>query len=248
MIYLAGLGIKKEHITCYIKELLKKTDYIILEKYTSFFEDLSFLEDYKEKLIESDRKFFEEELIEFIEKNKNKDILILILGDVFIATTHSALVLELKKRNMQFKIVNNVSILNLIGNLGLSIYKFGKITSIPFLIRDKRIKLETPIKVVKENLSIKAHSLVLLDLDPLNNDFLKAEEALQYLLENEIKNNILVCSRLSWNDEKVIYIKELNENIIEKIKKMELKAPLCLIILSELNEVEKESINFFEKL
>ena len=248
MIYLIGLGIKREHLTCYIKEILDSSDFIVVEKYTSYFEDLSFLDKYKEKLIEANREFFEEELVEFIEKNKNKNIAILIFGDVFVATTHQALVIELKKRRIPIKVVNNVSIINLVSNLGLSVYKFGKIVSIPFLIRDKRIKIESPINLIKENIKIKAHSLVLLDLDPFKNDYLKAEEALEFLFENNIKRNILLCSKLGWKDEKVFYIGELDKNKIEKIKKLDLKPPLCLIILSELNNIEEESINFFEKI
>ncbi|HIQ51535.1 MAG TPA: diphthine synthase, partial [Nautiliaceae bacterium] len=210
MIYLIGLGVKKEHITNYIEKLLENSDFIILEQYTSYFEDLSFLEKYKEKLIKADRKFFEEDLLNFIEENKDKNIAILIFGDVFVATTHQSLVNELKKRKITFKIINNVSIINLISNLGLSIYKFGKITSIPFLIRDKRIKIESPIKVIKDNQKIKAHSLILLDLDPIKKDYLKAEEALEYLLKNKIKEKIILCSRIAWNDEKIFYIEELN--------------------------------------
>jgi len=248
MIYLIGLGVKKEHITNYIEKLLENSDFIILEQYTSYFEDLSFLEKYKEKLIKADRKFFEEDLLNFIEENKDKNIAILIFGDVFVATTHQSLVNELKKRKITFKIINNVSIINLISNLGLSIYKFGKITSIPFLIRDKRIKIESPIKVIKDNQKIKAHSLILLDLDPIKKDYLKAEEALEYLLKNKIKEKIILCSRIAWNDEKIFYIEELNNETIEKVKNLDLKPPLCLIIISDLNEIEKESVNFLKKL
>jgi len=248
MIYLIGLGVKKEHITNYIEKLLENSDFIILEQYTSYFEDLSFLEKYKEKLIKADRKFFEEDLLNFIEENKDKNIAILIFGDVFVATTHQSLVNELKKRKITFKIINNVSIINLISNLGLSIYKFGKITSIPFLIRDKRIKIESPIKVIKDNQKIKAHSLILLDLDPIKKDYLKAEEALEYLLKNKIKEKIILCSRIAWNDEKIFYIEELNNETIEKVKNLNLKPPLCLIIISDLNEIEKESVNFLKKL
>lgn len=248
MIYLIGLGVKKEHITNYIEKLLENSDFIILEQYTSYFEDLSFLEKYKEKLIKADRKFFEEDLLNFIEENKDKNIAILIFGDVFVATTHQSLVNELKKRKITFKIINNVSIINLISNLGLSIYKFGKITSIPFLIRDKRIKIESPIKVIKDNQKIKAHSLILLDLDPIKKDYLKAEEALEYLLKNKIKEKIILCSRIAWNDEKIFYIEELNNETIEKVKNLDLKPPLCLIITSDLNEIEKESVNFLKKL
>jgi diphthine synthase len=252
MFYLIGLGINKNNLTNYIIEKIKSCDLVIIEKYTSFFEDynwlINFLKENKINFIEAKRDIVEEELLKIIKDNgekKERNTALLVFGDVMIATTHSSLLVELKKEKIPFEIIHNVSILNLITRTGLSIYKFGKIISIPFLIRDKRIKIETPIKVIKENESINAHTLLLLDLDPVNNDYLKAEEALEYLLNNGINNNLVVCSRLGWKDEKIIYIKELSNEKIEEIKKLKLKVPICIVKHSNLNIGEEEYIKNF---
>jgi len=252
MIYLISLGIKKEDLSSYVLEKIKNSDLVFIEKYTSFFKDydwlISFLKENNVNYVEAERSLIEEGLIDKIKENRDKNISILVFGDFLMATTHNTIILELKKLNLKFELIHNVSVFNLVTRTGLSIYKFGKTISIPFLIRDKRLKIETPIKVIKENDSINAHTLLLLDLDPINNDYLKAEEALEYLSSNGIKENLIVCSRLYWDDERIILIKNLNEEVIEKVKNLALKPPICIVRFSKLNVVEEEFLNTLDSL
>lgn len=56
------------------------------------------------------------------------------MGVPLIATTYTFLLLRAKNEGINFKVYHNISIANLITQTGLQFYKFGKITSIPFLI------------------------------------------------------------------------------------------------------------------
>src|SRR3989344_9255832 len=130
MLYLIGLGINKENITLGALESAKKCDELYLESYTSLGLEIKDLEKiFEKKIVESDRDFIEN----FdVVKAKNKNIGILVYGDIFSATTHVSLLLECKKNKVGIKLVNGISILTLIGNLGLNLYNFGKVISVPF--------------------------------------------------------------------------------------------------------------------
>ncbi len=246
-LHLIGIGYKKENITIEQFEIIKKSKIVFLEYYTSFYQD-SFeeLEKFLNKKIEiCSREIIENQIEEkIIKPAKGEDISLLVLGDPLIATTHIDLIQRTKKEKIDIKIYNNISIANLITKTGLSFYKFGKITSIPFTTPSFMPK--TPYLYFKENKGINSHTLFLLDLDPINNKFLKITKALDFLINisknEEIKINtqtkVIVCSKLGMDDERIVY------GDIEKIKKLdkeeEFQKPLCLIIPSNLHEMEKE--------
>lgn len=249
--YLIGIGTNIKHISQDIIEKIRESEIVLLENYTSLFENweelINLLKKNTKNLIIANRETIEQKIDNYFQKYKK--ISVLVIGDPLTATTHFSLIKLAKEKNFEVEIINNISIFNLITRIGLSIYKFGKTISIPFLIRDKRLKIETPIKTIKDNLSIKAHTLLLMDLDTEKQDFLRIEEALQYLLENKIDKNIIVCSCIGWKNERILLINELNQNKIEKIKKMKLNYPMCLIVFHEdLNKMEKEALNYLERI
>ena len=132
-LYLIGLGLNDEKdISIKGLEIVKKCDKVYLENYTSKLnaqiEDLEKL--YNKKIIQADRKFVEE-TGSILKEAKTKEIALLIIGDVFGATTHIELFIQAKKQNIPVKIINNASVLNAIGITGLSLYNFGKVTTIP---------------------------------------------------------------------------------------------------------------------
>ncbi len=270
MLNLIGIGYKKEHINPEMKELISKSDKIVLEYYTSFYED-SFeeLEKYLDtKIIIADRNYIETEIEDkILLPAKNETISLLVIGDPLIATTHTDLLLRAKELNIETKVLNNISIGNLITRTGLQFYKFGKITSIPFF--NEKFMPRTPYLVFIDNYKMGAHSLFLLDLNPSNDTaykghekYLKAGNALKFLLEipqimveNEEleekesqfideETKAIICSRLGFNDEKIYYssIKEL----IKFDEENNLKAPLCIIIPGDLHEMEEKYLNLFK--
>ena len=270
MLHLIGIGAKKEHINPEMLGVIKKSDYIFLEYYTSFYQD-SFeeLEKYLDKkIILANRELIETKIEdEILEKAKTKEVSILILGDPLIATTHIDLLLRAKQINIETKIYNNISIGNHITRTGLQFYKFGKFTSIPFF--NEKFMPRTPYLVYHDNHKMGAHSLFLLDLNPTNDKayfnkdkFMSASKAFNFLLnipkimlENEEieekdsqiiseEDKGVICSRLGFDDEKIIYGK-ISE-LIKFDEKNNLKEPICIIIPGDLHEIEEQYLNQFK--
>ncbi|MEM4605684.1 MAG: diphthine synthase [Candidatus Pacearchaeota archaeon] len=232
--YLIGLGLNEESISLEAKKQLGKCEKIFLEIYTSDFP-------YKVKKLEKilgvkirklDREDVESE--KFLIEAKKKDIALLVYGDPFSATTHSQLILFCKKNNIKYKIFHNSSIINSIGETGLSIYKFGKICSIPKW--KDNYKPTSFIKYIKENKEIKAHSLILIDIG------LELKETIHQLEESakkenfEIPKKIVLVSCLGTKKQKIFY------GEIEKIRNKKINKPFCLIIPSEMHYLEEEML------
>src|SRR3989338_2452143 len=112
MLYLISLGLSDEKDIS-IKGLaaVKKCNEIYLENYTSFLQvSKEKLEKfYNKKIILANREFVESNFP--LEKAKKQNIALLIIGDVFSATTHISLLLEAKKQNIEVKVIHNASIL-----------------------------------------------------------------------------------------------------------------------------------------
>src|SRR3989344_5240578 len=103
MLYLIGLGINKENITFGALEAAKKCDELYLESYTSLGLSKNELEKLLGKKIrEVDRDFVEN--YDVIDA-KDRNIGILVYGDIFSATTHVSLLLDCKKNNIDYKLL-----------------------------------------------------------------------------------------------------------------------------------------------
>ncbi len=241
MLYLIGLGLNDEKdITLKGLEAVKKCNNIYLENYTSKLNvDIKDLEKfYNKKIIVADRNLIENSN-QIIEDSKNQDVALLIIGDVFSATTHINFILECKKHGINYKIIHNASILTAVGGTGLDLYKFGKTTSIPF----DNENVKAPIEVISQNLKNNFHTLILLDLDPSQNKYMEANDALMYLIKNGISGDkrVLVCSELGGNSN-IVY------GSINKLVKLKFeKFPQSLVIPSEkLHFIEEEAINLWK--
>jgi diphthine synthase len=234
-----GLGNSKD-ITVKGLELVKKSDFVYLENYTSKLNcSVSELEElYGKKIVLADRDMVENSS-EIIDKAKDKQVSLLIIGDVFSATTHLDIINRAKEVFVEYRIVNNTSVLTAVGVTGLSLYNFGKVTSIPF---DNK-NVVSPIKVFEENYSVGMHTLFLLDLKPEENKFMNANMAIKYLIEKGIDQDKMgvVCLSLGSDLEKVKYgkLKDLTRLKFDSY-------PQCLIIPGNLHFVEEECLNSFK--
>jgi len=174
-------------------EIIKKSDFIYLENYTSKLNcNISYLEKlYGKKIIIANRNMVEVDAESTILQNaKTKEVAFLVVGDVFSATTHMDLYLRAKKLDIKTKIIHNSSILTAIGITGLQLYKFGKTTSIPF----ENNNVEVPYDVLKSNQENKVHTLFILDLRQNSNDSLIINDAIRYLLKIELKRGEKIFS------------------------------------------------------
>ena len=250
-LYLIGIGLSDEQdITVKGLETVKKCDSVYLENYTSLLRcSVKDLEQfYNKKIIVADREMTEQGDEKIITEAKDKNVAFLIVGDVFSATTHVQLFKLAKENKVEVKVINNASVLNAVGITGLELYKFGKITSIPFI--EDHPDLETPYNVYKENLSSGLHTLFLLDLKPQEDKFMTVNSALEILEKIEekkqekiIHDDLLVigCARLGHDDYTV------KSGKLSEIKKFDFGKPLhSLIIPGKMHFVEQEMLELWK--
>jgi len=219
--YLIGLGMNKNSISADALEAVKSCDKVYLENYTVDFpyslSELDF------EFEDADRDFVESEKV--LEEAKEKNVALLVYGDALSATTHMQLILSCKKRGISYRIFHNASILTSVGEIGLSLYKFGKTASIPDW-KEHTNKPKSFMEILKENRTIDAHTLMLVDIGL---DFSRLKEQLGECGFEEEK--ILVVSKAGTDEKKIIY-RDLNE--IEKVEQ-----PYCLIVPGKLNDFEE---------
>ncbi|NHJ33061.1 MAG: diphthine synthase [Asgard group archaeon] len=180
MLYFIGLGLHDvKDISVKGLSIVKKADLIYAEFYTSTSSTKQEIEEFFGKEIKIlDRNKVETEFDNVIDQAKDKTVVFLTAGDPMVATTHADLVMQARKKSVDVKIIHSSSIYSAIGETGLQIYKFGKSVSIPF---DEEIT--SFYNRIKENKEIDAHTLVLLDLDPVNNKYVNASQALSRLVK-----------------------------------------------------------------
>lgn len=242
-LYIIGLGLNDEKdITLKGLAAIKKCKKLYLESYTSKLScNKKRLERlYKKKIILAGRSLVESQAEKTILKEaKSSSIALLVVGDPFGATTHIDLVLRAKEMKVKTKIIHNASILTAIGIIGLELYKYGKTTSIPF----HNENVATPVKVLKNNLANGLHTLFLLDLEPKENRFMSVNEAIEYLLKNNVHEGLtaVACAQLG-SENPVIRAGKLKELKNIKFKKF----PQCLVIPAKLHFMEEEALRLYK--
>lgn len=124
VLYIIGLGLTGTDISLNGLEILKNCKHIYLESYTSILmdSDTNQLESLIGKtVIIVDRYFVEMKFESILQDSILNNIALLIVGDVFAATTHTDLYLRGIKQGIPIKIVHNISIINAISVTGLQV-------------------------------------------------------------------------------------------------------------------------------
>lgn len=238
MLFLIGLGLwDKKDISVKGLEAVQSCDYVYLEHYTSVLSDtVDQLENfYGKQIIVADRKQIEVKSDEILEKARKSDVALLIIGDVFAATTHIDFKIRAMDAGIKVKIIHNASVLTAVGETGLELYKFGKVTSIPF----EHDNVTSPIDVLKMNFEKGLHTLFLFDLDPADERFMRIPHAAEYLLKHIDDCRAVGCAGLGGEPEiKVGMLSELMQHKFTKI-------PQCLIIPGNLHFMEEEALKWY---
>lgn len=248
-LYFIGLGLNNEKdITANGLEAIKKCDLVYLESYTSVLNcDKAALEKfYNKKIISARRSLVEADDNEIIENAKSKNVAFLVAGDSLAATTHIDLYLRAKKEGIGCFVIHNASILTAIGVTGLQLYKFGKTTSIPL----ENDNIETPYDVLKGNLSLGLHTLFLLDLNPEDDKFMAANDAIRYLLKVELKRNEKIfnertlcagCARIGSESQLI------KAGTAKELLKFDFGKPVhCLVVPGKLHFMEEEALKLYK--
>jgi len=239
MLYLIGLGLNKDGISSFGLAMAKKCKKVYLENYTVDFPYTKHqLEEViGKKIIDADRKFVED--LKIIDEAAKLDVGLLVYGSPLTATTHITLLQEAKASGIRTKIIYSASVFDAVAETGLQLYKFGKIASMPAWNPAENYEPDSFMKIVQENQSMKAHSLILVDIGLEFPDALKQLE--ESAKEYEIKlNKIVVCQVLGTQDRKISY------KTIEEFREFSgVRKPYCLIIPSKLHFMEKEVLEEF---
>lgn len=72
-------------------------------------------------MIEADRELVEQGADEILDKSNEVDVVLLVVGDPFGATTHADILLRARDLNIDTKVIHNASIMNAIGCCGLQV-------------------------------------------------------------------------------------------------------------------------------
>ena len=251
-LYFIGLGLNDEKdITVKGFNRVKKADVIYLENYTAVLNcPIEALEKlYEKKIVLADRDMVEKNPEKTILKDaKDKNVVFLVVGDPFGATTHIDLLMRAKKAKIKTQVVHNASIISAVGVTGLQVYKFGKTTSIPF--PEKGFEPETSYAALKENQKIGLHTLLLLDLRPKENRFMTINDAINILLKIELRRNEKVftkdtfcigCAKIGSLDQKI------KAGKASELLKFNFGLGLhCLIVPGKMHFAEEEVIEQFK--
>ncbi len=246
MLYFIGLGLFDEKdISIKGLEALKSSDEVYAEFYTAGLFGTSipkFEELIGRKITILNREDVEEKNIPLIEA-ETKDVAFLVAGDSLIATTHTDMLMQAKKKGIKTRIMHAGSILSAApGISGLQAYKFGKVTTIPF--PEENYFPQSPYFAIQKNLEFDAHTLVLLDIHAHENKYMTVNEGLKYLLKLEelhgekiISENTLAVAIARAGSNKPLIRADKIKNLITE----DFGGPLhCFIIPSRLHFMEAE--------
>lgn len=243
-----GLGLYDERdISLKGKKAAVKADSIFTEFYTSNLTGCE-LEDVEGKLeIEIktlSRAEIEEEEVPL--KRAEKEIVaFMTAGDPMAATTHVDLRLRAEEKGIRTRVIHSSSIFSAAPSiLGVQHYKFGKTITLPF--SDDREYPKSPYEGIRENKKRGLHSLVLLDINGEEEEYMDVQEGIDILLELEdsigdglfIDDTLIAgLARVGSDDPKIA------AGYPEGIKKKDFGDGLhCLVVFGELHFMEIDAL------
>ncbi len=249
MFFLIGIGLKTKNLTVEAKKKISECRKIFLDSFTSVYSEgkISDLEKFiGKKIILLKRNEIEENAMQFFSSAKKENIALLVFGNPLTATTHLALLAELKQKKIPFKIIPGISISNFVAFTGLQEYKFGKTVSVVF--QRENYAPESFFDAIEKNKSIGLHTLCLLDIDAENNKFMKIKDAVELLEKIALKKksriiseSVLVGIARASSDEM-----KIKAGSVKELKEFDFgKEPHSLIVCGNLSEDEKEFLKIF---
>ena len=249
MLWIIGLGIHGyKGLSIQAIDILKDADLILLEEYTSPMNSSKELEDLIAKKVKKVNRWYVEDGRDILELATSKNIALLAYGDPLIATTHEDLVMRAKEKGIDVRIIHNASAITaIIGEVGLHIYKVGRVSTI---VRDKDAN-KSIYQIIYKNMLEGLHTLLLLEYDQEHDFFLEPRDALRYLLEyeNEFKYGIIddntfviIASRIGMDSS--IYAGYINSLLEQDFG----KPPHSIIVTGSLHFTEEDALKYIKLL
>jgi diphthine synthase len=227
---------------------IRAADRIFLECYTSRLmgTTLEELEDYyRMPITPLFRQDVEQNPEVLLSEAESKDVVFLCAGDPMVSTTHTDLRMRAAARGIGTAIVHAASISSAVCGLsGLQNYRFGKSCSLPF--PQKNWSPTTPLDVVLQNLSLRLHTLVYLDIQ--EERYMTVPEAValleQMAAERQAQIPVYVGIARAGSDEPVV-----RAGTAETVRSVDFGPPLhILVVPAELHDMEREYLEMFAGL
>eukprot|EP01069_Polyplicarium_translucidae_P009186 Polyplicarium_translucidae@DN3296_c0_g1_i3.p1 len=249
---LVGLGLGDERdITVKGLDAIKSADAVFLEAYTSILPgvDTEKLERfYGRAVLLADRLTVEQRAEEMLERcARGQNVVMLVVGDPFCATTHVDLILRAKKAGVPTAAVHNASIISAVGCTGLQVYRFGEVTSIPFF--EPKWRPDSFYAKLRRNKEADLHTLCLLDIkvkEQTEEDLMRGRpifqpprfmtigQAAEQLMEVERNHGFNVCGA----EAMAVGLARLDELALT-----DFGPPLhSLVICASLHDIEREGL------
>ena len=248
MLYFIGLGLfSEDDISLKGFNALKNVDVVYAEFYTAKLMggnidnlisqiDAPFIR-LKREDVEDSNVILDDALV--------KDVAFITAGDTLMATTHTDLYVEARRKGIDTRIIHGSSIFSAAPGLsGLQAYKFGKTTTVPF--PDDNFFPHSPYDAIKSNLNMGLHTLVLLDIQAHLDRFMTVNQALEYLSKVESVRDEGIFT----DDTIVIGIAQAGSNHpvvrggrVCDLLDYDFGSPLhCLIVPGDLHFIEAEAL------
>ena len=249
MLWFVGLGISGlKSMPNQALDILSKADIVYLEQFTSPMRK-SEIEEIK-KATKAELKIAKRWLVEdgkeILENAAKNNVILLVYGDPYIATTHS----ELRTRAIEAKIQTHSihassSLTSSIGECGLHFYKIGRIATI---MSDEK-SWSTPYYITYKNIIEGNHTVLLLEYNQDRDFFLDPKDALEGLLQTEKGQRrnvisqttyVIIASRIGLDDQNITAGK------ISNLSKMDFgRPPHTIIIPGRLHFTESDALKIF---
>jgi diphthine synthase len=252
-LWFVGLGLASERdLSPRAHEVLERCPGIFAEEYTSLLAPGS-IDRLSRDLGRPIRRLSREELeserpiLEALSRWPR--VALLVAGDPFAATTHTALRVAAERAGHTWRYLPQASILTAAASyLGLMHYRFGRVVSIPFPAPG--FAPTSFLDAIRENRERRLHTLVLLDLRPDVPAFLGAGEALAILRERDPDrialprgSHVAVVARLGSDEPSAWY------GTLDSLEGVDFGAPLhALVVPGEpLHEIEEAAVARFRQ-
>ena len=246
MLWFVGLGVSGiSELSDRTISVIKNAAIVYLESFTSPISEIEKeqLENISNGEFKIAKRWLVEDGNEILNNAKQSDTVLISYGDPYIATTHLELKIRAIRDKIETKTIHSSSIVSsLIGEAGLHYYKVGKILTI---MNDPKSMI-TPYNVIFDNLSRKAHSVILLEYNEDKAFFLNPQDALSLLLDVEKTQNgkiispetfVIIASRIGKSDQNITSGK------ISNLMKREFgEPPHSIIIPGSLHFTESDAV------
>jgi diphthine synthase len=227
---------------------IRNADHVYLEIYTSRLMGASLQELerlYGKPIHLLRRENVEQYPDELLLRAETDHVAFLCAGDPMVSTTHADLRMRAAARGIRTSIIHAASISSAVCGLsGLQNYRFGKSCSVPF--PQKNWFPTTPIDVIAQNLSLRLHTLVYLDIQ--DERYMTIHEAIDILEQMAAGKNMHIplyvgIARAGSVDPLV------KAGTAETLKSVNFGPPLhILIVPAELHDMECSYLEMFAGL